>query len=252
MTVVSSLDAEHRRAWLLRRLDDDGQLRVDELAAAYEVSAMTIRRDLQALEAQGRLRRVRGGAIGAGPETFDVRARRAAVAKARIADKLLPLVPRSAAIGLDGSSTVHRMVCALERADDLTALTFALETFQALRSTPGVRAYLTGGECDARTGSLVGPLARRSVESFRFRRGFLSATSLDPRTGTSEATLEESDVKRAFAAASEHVVLAVDHTKLDGSAPARGVALSEVDLLVTDLDPADQRLDPYRDHVELL
>lgn len=252
MTVVSSLDAEDRRAWLVRRLDDDGQLRVDELAAAYDVSSMTIRRDLRVLEGQGRLRRVRGGAVGAGPEVFDVRARRAAEAKARIADKLLTLVPRSAAIGLDCSSTVHRMACGLERAEELTALTFALETFQALQNTPGVRAYLTGGERDARTGSLVGPLARRSVEAFRFRRSFLSATSLDPRLGASEATLEESDVKRAFALASEHVVLAVDHSKLDGSAPARGVALSEIDLLVTDLDPADERLDPYRDHVELL
>lgn len=252
MTVASSLDAEDRRSRLLQQLETGGRLRVEELADAYHVSAMTIRRDLQALEAQGRLRRVRGGAVVAGPEAFSVRARRAARAKERIARKLLTMVPRSAAIGMDCSSTIHRMACGLDNAQHLTVVTFAIETFQALQHKPGVRAYLTGGERDERTGSLVGPVARRTVESFQFRRCFLSATHLDPRLGASEATLEEADVKLAFAAASEHVVLAVDAGKLGDRAPARGVSLADVDVLVTDLSPADSRLDPYRDHVELL
>ncbi|GGM39906.1 DeoR family transcriptional regulator [Longimycelium tulufanense] len=253
MTVASSIDAQDRRRRLLQRLAADGHLRVEELAEACSVSTMTIRRDLQALEEQGKLRRVRGGAIIAGPQEFGLRAQRAAPAKRRIAEKLLTMVPQSAAIGLDCSSTIYRMACELRHARDLTVLTSAIETFQALQDTPGVRAYLTGGERDERTGSLVGPLARRTIESFQFHRCFLSATFLDPRLGASEATLEEAEVKHAIAAASEHVVLAVDAGKLgQRGAPARGVSLADVDVLVTDLDPTDSRLAPYRDHVELL
>lgn len=98
---------------------------------------MTIRRDLQALEEHGKRRRVRGGAIVSGPQTFG----------------LLPPVPQSAAIGMDCSSTIYRMACGLQQAQHLTVLTFGMETFQALREAPGVRTYVTGGERDERTGS---------------------------------------------------------------------------------------------------
>lgn len=253
MTVASSIGAEDRRSWLLERLEADGQLRINELAETSGVSTMTIRRDLQALEEHGKLRRVRGGAIVSGPQTFGLRTQRAARAKERIAEKLLPLVPQSAAIGMDCSSTIYRMACGLQQAQHLTVLTFGMETFQALQEAPGVRAYVTGGERDERTGSLVGPIARRSVEAFQFRRCFLSATFLDDRLGASEATLEEAEVKQAIANASDQVILAVDESKLgQRGGPARGVSLDDVDVLVTDLDPADTRLDPYREQVELL
>ena len=73
-----------------------------------------------------------------------------------------------------------------------------------------------------------------------------SSAALDPDLGSSEASLEEAEVKRALARASRRIVLAVDHSKLGTRAQARMFALDEIDVLVTDLDPVDERLDPYR------
>jgi DeoR/GlpR family transcriptional regulator of sugar metabolism len=74
---------------------------------------------------------------------------------------------------------------------------------------------------------------------------------VDPVLGTSEASLDEAAVKRAFASTSGRIALAVDQCKLGTRAQARVFSLGEVDLLVTDLEPSDRRLDPYRDAVEL-
>ena len=64
--------------------------------------------------------------------------------------------------------------------------------------------------------------------------------------GTTEATLEEADVKLALADVSGDIVLAVDHTKLGRTGVARCLPLDRIDILVTDLDPEDERLHPYK------
>jgi DeoR/GlpR family transcriptional regulator of sugar metabolism len=59
-------------------------------------------------------------------------------------------------------------------------------------------------------------------------------------------------MKLAVAAASTHTVLAVDSGKLGRRSAVRGLALDQIDLLVTELDPAHELLDPFRDHVDVL
>ena len=69
--------------------------------------------------------------------------------------------------------------------------------------------------------------------------------------GALEATLEEAEVKRSFAAGAERVVLAADSSKLDARAVAVGLDWDRVDILVTDLEPTDRRLSPYRGIVQV-
>ena len=110
---------------------------------------------------------------------------------------------------------------------------------------------LTGGELDSRTGSLVGPLAARAARDVMLRRLFVSAAAVDPELGSSESTLEEAEVKVALAGSAAEIVLAVTSSKLAHRAPARAFALDRVDVLVTELDPTDSRLDPFRKRVKL-
>jgi DeoR family fructose operon transcriptional repressor len=155
-------------------------------------------------------------------------------------------------VGVDASSTLQRLAARLGAVRDVTVVTNGPETFRALQEHPGVTALLTGGELDSRTGSLVGPLAARAARDVLLRRLFVSAAALDAELGSSEATLEEAEVKLALAGSAGEVVLAVNASKLGHRAPARAFALDHVDVLVTELDPADRRLDPYRRRVRLL
>jgi DeoR family fructose operon transcriptional repressor len=224
---------------------------IREAADDLDVSEMTIRRDLQALEEMGVARRVRGGAVAVGPSSFVDRDRRQAQAKAKIAAKLLGLVPQTGAIALDASSTILRLATAVDGARDLTVLTNGFDTFHALANKVGLSAVLTGGERDPRTGSLVGPVAVRSAGTFLTTRLFMSAAGLDPHLGTSEAALEEAEVKLALARVTDEVVLAADATKLHRRSVAAAFPWEKVSVLVTELHPSDARLDPFRDLVDL-
>ncbi|MFZ0249747.1 MAG: DeoR/GlpR family DNA-binding transcription regulator [Acidimicrobiales bacterium] len=246
-----SVDAIDRLARICDEVEARGRVRVGDLAAELAVSEMTIRRDLDVLAEQGRVRRVRGGALALGPQRFSERYGMQARAKERVAAKLLALVPESGAVAMDASSTLQRLAASIPGARQLTVATNGLEAFSALRERSGVTVLLTGGQHDPRTDSLVGPLAARAARDLSLERLFVSAAGLTPE-GTTEATLEEAEVKVALAAVSAEVVLAIDHTKLGRAGVARCLPLHSVDVLVTDLEPDDERLRPYRGAVTLL
>ena len=236
---------EDRLEWLRSHLEADGSVTFAAAAKALGVSEMTIRRDIAELEERGAARRVRGGAQAIGPQTFAQRRDRMARAKSRVAAKLAGLIPATGAVSFDASSTLLRAATMLS-ARDLVVLTNGPDTFAALQGQPGVTPLLTGGQLDSRTGSLVGPLACRAAGQLAVCRLFTSAAAVDAAVGALEATLEEAEVKRVMAAAADEVVLAVDSSKLTSRASALGIEWDRVDVLVTELDPSDERLRPYR------
>ncbi len=252
VSIDVSLDAIDRLARIKADLLSNGRVRVAALAAELGVSEMTVRRDLDSLADRGVAHRVRGGALAVGPEHFADRFGRHSRAKDRIAAKLLTLITDGDSIGLDASTTVQRLASRLDAVRSLTAVTNSIESHAVLAAQPGVTALLTGGNLDIRTGSLVGPMATRAARDFVLGTLFLSAAGIDPINGTTEATLEEAEVKRALAEVSDLVVVAVDSSKFGQRGPARCLPLARIDVLVTDLDPADAALDPYRKRCKLL
>lgn len=252
MVVEGSLAAEERQESLLHALREEGRIEIEETARRLGVHPMTIRRALKVLERSGRARLVRGGAVYVGTEEFAIRQSRALTAKKRIAEKLKPIVLEHESIGFDASSTVHVLTENMPAVDRLLVVTYGVEAFQALQNNENVQTILSGGERDPRTGSLVGMIAQQTVERFALSCCVLSTSALDPEVGTMEPTMEEVAMKQTMAQAAERVVLAADATKLAQRSAVRSVALSHVDVLVTELDPNDPRLDPYRDVVELL
>ena len=136
-TPQPNLATEERLAWLRDRLTADGSVTIAEAAAALEVSEMTIRRDIAELEERGVARRVRGGAMPLGPQSFAERTSVRTRAKGQIAAKLVPLIPASGTIALDASSTIMRATAGIDGARDLTILTNGPETFSALEADPG-------------------------------------------------------------------------------------------------------------------
>lgn len=252
MTLHGNVASEERLAWIRQRLDGDGRVRITDASQELQVSEMTIRRDLQELEATGLARRVRGGAVAVGPVPLADRRRSHARSKAKVAAKLVDMVPATGAIGIDASSTLLRLASTLGARRDLTVLTNGPETFATLQRQAGINALLTGGSLEPRTGSLVGPLACRGASQLLLDRLFVSAAGVTTELGASEACLEEAEVKRTMAQAAADVVLAVDASKLGTRAMAVGVEWDDISLLVTDLDRKDPRLDPYRDLAEIL
>jgi DeoR/GlpR family transcriptional regulator of sugar metabolism len=252
VAISGTLDHRARLDWLRDRLEGRGEVRTEDAARCLGVSGMTIRRDILALESQGEAHRVRGGVVAVGPATFTDRSRMNARAKARIAEKLLELVPESGAIALDSSSTVACLARAIRSARDLIVVTNSADSFAALQGKPGIRPVLTGGERDPRTTSLLGPTACHTARRFTYRVAFFSASAVHPERGAMESLPEEAEIVRAFAGCARRTVLAADATKLGTEDTAASLGWPEIDLLATNLKPPSRRLDRFREAVELL
>jgi DeoR family fructose operon transcriptional repressor len=252
MATARTPESEARRSALLEALKRDHVIRLGDAATELGVSQMTIRRDLKELEEEGLLRRVRGGAMSViGPQPFAERRAVGLRAKETIAEKALGLVPRYGAIALDASTTAGTLAMKIGPSSGLIVASNSYPTYLALRNTAGVTPILVGGETEEITESFVGPIAVRAAESLRYTRFFASASALDSQFGTSEVSLQEAEVKRAFHRVAKELVLCVDSSKLDQHGVAAGFALDEVAVLVTELDPRDGRLEAFRDLVEL-
>ncbi|MER3386573.1 MAG: DeoR/GlpR family DNA-binding transcription regulator [Microcella pacifica] len=243
---MATLLAEERRARLRDILARDGALRLDLVAEELGVSAMTVRRDLDDLEAEGFARRVRGGAVAPVlPRPFRDRMAIRYASKALIARKALDLVPLDGAVAFDASTTSGVLLEAVS-ARDLLVATNSIQNAATARRRGGVRSILIGGELDERTDSFVGTVACRSAAALAYTYFFTSAAAITP-TGSWEVSLEEAHVKEVLASRAEQTIVLLDSSKLGRSALAHGLDWSRIDVLVTDLEPQDERLAPYRE-----
>lgn len=253
MATTGTLGAAERHQHLLAALERSGAIRLAESAAELGVSPMTVRRDLDELEAQGLLRKVRGGALSAtGPRPFSERRAVRSRAKVFIADKALALIPNTGAIALDASTTSGMLGAKLSAKSRLTVATNSYENFVSLKGSRGVTAVLVGGEAEENTDSFVGLIACQAASSMLYYRFFTSASAVDPIHGTSEVSLQESQVKQSFAGVAKETILCIDSSKLDQQSVALALPWSQIAIMVTELDPGDSRLDHYRVLVELL
>jgi DeoR/GlpR family transcriptional regulator of sugar metabolism len=236
------VDLIERRSALLAWLQSAGRVEVAAAALRFDTAEMTIRRDLDALVAQGAARRVRGGAISlllrAEEPPFSVRAVAAGDAKRRIGRVAADLLAEGESVVLDSGTTALEVArCLAGRR--VTVMPLSLHAAWLLASAEGVRLLMPGGDVRPGELSLVGPLATASLAALRFDTAVLSCCGLSDGQVTAH-DLGDAEVKRAMRAAASRTVLVADGSKFARSATAVVCAASEVDVVVTDSSvPAD-------------
>lgn len=249
---MATVIGAERREHLLSRLDEQGVIRLDEAAAALGVSTMTVRRDLEALEREGVVVRVRGGAVATvKAQPFAERQGVDDAAKTEIARKALDLVPDAGTIAIDASSTSGHLLAQVRGASDLLIATNSAHNHARARAIRGARAVLLGGELEPRTESFVGPIACAAAGLINYDRFFTSAAAADLEHGTSETILEEAQVKRELMRAARETVLLITAAKLGRRAAAVAIPWESISIVVTELDPSDSRLNGIRPLADL-
>ncbi|MGD0092577.1 MAG: DeoR/GlpR family DNA-binding transcription regulator [Planctomycetota bacterium] len=239
--------AEKRRRRLLQALKQQEVLPVASASKLLQVSRMTVRRDLDMLAAEGLLRKVRGGAAPIRLRPADLESARPFTeripvntpAKELIARHVVKLLGDAHKLALDASSTVFCLAAVLKPAaggHGPFVVTNSVPLFQELlRRQAGFRVALTGGEPHPRSGSLVGPLAIRSLEGLHFDYAVISVAGLMEETGLLyDSAAEDAAVKLALLARADKAILAVDKTKVNFLAPHPLGDLSAFDWLVTE------------------
>ncbi|MEV0327902.1 DeoR family transcriptional regulator [Micromonospora echinospora] len=211
--------ARQRQAAILERVRATGGVRVSDLAAEFGVSDMTIRRDLDALDAQGLLAKVHGGATVADPSAadepgFDAKSVRQPAEKAIIAAHAARLVRPGAAVALSAGTTTAALARRLVDVPALTVVTNSLPVAEVFHAggRPDQTVILTGG---IRTPSdaLVGPLAVAAIRSLHLDVLFLGVHGISERAGFTTPNLMEAETNQALMSSADRLVVLADHTK---------------------------------------
>jgi DeoR/GlpR family transcriptional regulator of sugar metabolism len=246
-----AVNVRERRQITLESLSEHGEVSVAELSRAAGVSEMTIRRDLEALEREGLLRRVHGGAISAvsrGYEPpFALRAGREPEAKTRIGQLAATLVSEGETAAIDVGTTTLAFARALDSGAGLTVVTPSVRVAELLAGNASMRVILTGGITRPGELSLVGDLAERAFEDLYCDTAFLGVGGIDAGAGLTEFNLDDARVKRAALTSARRCVVLADATKLAKIAFARICPIERVDVLVTDSSADESALNPIRD-----
>ncbi|OXM13589.1 DeoR/GlpR family DNA-binding transcription regulator [Paenibacillus herberti] len=229
--------AAERYEQIVQLVNERGSIRVTELSELCRVTEETIRRDLDRLEQEGRLRRSHGGAVSVRetqPETpFAEREVTFAAQKRRIAAEAARNVRPRERILLDASSTAWYM--ARELPDmPLTVLTNSAKVVLELASKEQIHVISTGGQLSRGSLSYVGPSAERSLEEYHVDKAFLSCKGLHVERGLSESNELQARIKQRMLQMADEVFLLADASKLGLQSFTRFGSLSQVGTLITD------------------
>ncbi|MFC9324296.1 DeoR/GlpR family DNA-binding transcription regulator [Kitasatospora sp. NPDC057015] len=214
-----------------------GELSVTELAAITGASEMTVRRDLEALAAQGVLERFRGGArnlLLRGEEPpFGLRAQEGLEAKRRIAAVVAGLIADGESVVLDSGTTCLEVARALTHRR-LTVMPLSLHAANALTGAPALRLLLPGGEPRAGELALTGPLTEAALASLRFDTAVIGCCGLNAADGLTAYDLADAAVKRAAITSSRRVIAVAEAAKFGRTALAFVAPTAALDAVVTE------------------
>lgn len=216
-----------RRERLVTLVDERGFLRVTDASEILGVSEVTVRGDLTALELDGRVVRVHGGAMspsqlpghGEAPEpTFEQSLSFEAESKRAIGEAAAALVESGQSVILDVGSTALAVAEALVRRTDLVdvaVITNGLSIALALEAgMPRFMVVVTGGTLRPLQHSLVNPSASEFFESVHADIAFIGCNGIDPERGVTNINFPEAEVKRRMLQSSARHVLIADGSKL--------------------------------------
>lgn len=240
-----------RRERVRREVVDHGFARIEDLAETLAVSIMTVHRDLDVLESEGWLTKIRGGATANPAALVDagVREREQALApeKAAIAKAAAALLAPRQSVFLDDSTTALAMLPHLQQSAPAVVSTNFVRVIQGLSGGTAIEVNMLGGRYYPRSDACFGLQTVDAIGQVHADLLFMSTTAV-----TGDACYHRSEqtvmVKRAFMKHATRSVLLVDHAKFGRPAPHLLAVLTDFDLVVTDASIDEEDLAAMRAH----
>lgn len=207
------------------------------LAEEFGVSEDAVRRDLRALAAEGRCRRVYGGALplDAGLP-MDVRDTRGVPAKRALARAAVPLIEPGRFLFLDSGSTNLRLAEALPYGLDLTVATNSISIAAAIATRADLELLIVGGAVDTAVGGCIDSEAVAALSRLNIDLCFLGACALSADGGVSAFGIADAAFKRALTLRSARTMVLATNDKLNARAPHRIVPIDQIERIVLEHD----------------
>lgn len=226
-----------RRQAILAILEEKKSATVRELAGAVYTSEASVRRDLEALEAEGYLHRVYGGAVLSNPANsvtpLALRDGEHAAQKEALAKRAAEMVADGSTLIMDASSTTRRMFKHLLTRHGLRIFTNNLHAVDLMEGSDA-EIYLTGGLYDRKNHAFVGPAAERFLSSVSADLLFFSSQGLSESGEISDVSAIDNSLRRVMLSRAEKSVFLCDSSKIGVRRDFVLCTRHEVDLILCD------------------
>ena len=216
-----------------------------------EVSCMTLRRDLEALEEEGSILRVRGGArsvnslSGEREDKYTIRAAENVSAKSDIAAKALQFIEAERATFLDSGSTMMLVAGKLEN-DYYSIITAAPNIAFELMKQHKIDLTIVGGHLNRNTLSASGINSLRFVEEINIDTAIMATSGYSSEYGFTNGDYNEGELKKAVIRKARKVVMIMDLSKIDKNLSYTFAALKDIDVIITDKKPPSELMKEFR------
>ncbi|GAB3094337.1 DeoR/GlpR family transcriptional regulator [Aestuariicella hydrocarbonica] len=230
----------HRQQLILEKISETGFATIDELVSHFKVTPQTIRRDLNQLAKDGRVRRHHGGA-GIESSTvntaYQTRKIMNQAEKAKIAQALVSMIPDGASLFINIGTTTETIAQALLGHKDLKVVTNNLQVASILGAKEDFSVLIAGGEVRPRDGGVIGETTEDFIKSFQMDFGIIGISGIDHTGALLDFDYREVRVAQAIIANSRQVLLAADHSKFGRNAMVKLGNISQADHFFTDQAP---------------
>ncbi|QSP93548.1 DeoR/GlpR family transcriptional regulator [Marinobacter salinisoli] len=230
----------HRKDLILELIQETGFATTDELVERFNVTPQTIRRDLNELAREKKLRRHHGGA-GIDSSTMNTAYQARKImdleAKERIAKALVNMVPDGSSMFINIGTTTETIARALLIKNNLQIVTNNLHVASILSAKEDFRVIVAGGEVRTRDGGIVGEATRDFINQFKMDFGIIGISGIHEDGSLLDFDYREVRVAQAIIANSGQVLLAADHTKFGRNAMVRLGNITQADHVFTDQPP---------------
>jgi len=227
-----------RQEQLLKFVELRQRVTVDQIRGQFDVSPATVRRDLESLAEQGKIKRFHGGARAirhAPPESPVIqRTSRQADQKQRIGRATADLIKEGETVFLGSGTTVLEVARNLKGRANLTVITNSLPVLNILADMPDITLVGLGGVLRQSEMSMIGHITEQALQEVHAHKIIMGIRALDIERGLTNDYLPETMTDRAILAQGGEVIIVADHTKCGRVSTALVAPISAMHKLVTD------------------
>lgn len=231
---------EERHSMIIKAVNERSSVTIAELAEMLDVSSSTVKRDLIILANEGKIIKVRGGAMSRNESFTSVeknveeKASICTEEKMTIAKYAAELIENGDFVFLDAGTTTEKMIDYLN-VKDVTFVTNGFIHAKKL-ARKGYKVFITGGEIKASTEAIVGAECVLTLKNYNFTKCFMGTNGISLTAGFTTPDVNEARVKSAAIESSREVYVLADHSKFDEVSSATFAGLGKA-VIITDRIP---------------
>lgn len=229
-----------RQTDIVRITHETGRVNVEDLAKQFNVTAQTIRRDLNDLCKRGQLQRFHGGAVPASGVTnadYNARHELAMEEKRRIGRHAASLIPDDCSIMINIGTTTEQVALALNGKKNLLVITNNINVVNILCNNKNIEVIVAGGVVRPRDGGVVGEPAVDFIKQFKVDYAIMGVSAIDEDGSMLDYDYREVKVAKTIMSIARRSILVADSMKFKRSAPVRIGHISQLYTLVTNEAP---------------